>query len=277
MKNNDLLLKDRFSMALLIFLYTLQGIPIGLSASIPLLLKEKGVGYEALSLFSMVSIPFSFKIFWAPLVDAYYFTSVGKRKTWLIPTQLVTGFLLLYGSFLMKSWLASPDQNIFSLTVYFLSLYFLMATQDIAVDGWALTMLSKESVSYAAFCNTVGQALGVFLANHVFVALSDPFFCYKYLGLQEGFAIVDLSSFMNFWAFVFIGSTILVWIFKSEEISSSEEEDTFLGVVQKTYGVLKLPNTLTIILILLTCRVATAPLDCAYTFKLQVISFLYFQ
>jgi PAT family acetyl-CoA transporter-like MFS transporter 1 len=43
------------------------------------------------------------------------------------------------------------------LTGFFLALYFLMATQDIAVDGWALTMLSRENVGYASTCNSIGQ------------------------------------------------------------------------------------------------------------------------
>ena len=40
-----------------------------------------------------------------------------------------------------------------------------MATQDIAVDGWALTMLLRENVGYASTCNSIGQAIGYFLVN----------------------------------------------------------------------------------------------------------------
>ena len=59
---------DRLSIAILLVLYTLQGIPMGLCGSIPLILKEKGVSYESLSLFSLVSLPFSLKLLWAPVV-----------------------------------------------------------------------------------------------------------------------------------------------------------------------------------------------------------------
>ena len=51
--------------------------------------------------------------------------------------------------------------NVEWLTAFFMFLYFLMATQDIAVDGWALTMLSRHNVGYASICNTIGQAFGV--------------------------------------------------------------------------------------------------------------------
>ena len=74
--------------------------------------------------------------------------------------------------------LSVPDVP--SLTAMFTVLYFLAATQDIAVDGWALTMLRQENilehsrtfenfnitiirpenVGYAATCNTVGVRTG---------------------------------------------------------------------------------------------------------------------
>ena len=33
----------------------------------------------------------------------------------------------------------------------------MLQTQDVAVDGWALTMLKPKNVGYASTCNSVGQ------------------------------------------------------------------------------------------------------------------------
>lgn len=52
--------------------------------------------------------------------------------------------------------------------------------QDIAVDGWALTMLSRENVGFASTCNTIGQTLGFFISQVGFLALYDPDVCNKY-------------------------------------------------------------------------------------------------
>ena len=101
--------QDRISIAVLILLYTLQGIPMGLSGSIPLILKEKGASYEALSLFSLVSIPFSLKLIWAPLVDCYYIASFGRRKTWLVPVQLITGLVMICSAGYVSSWLGESQ------------------------------------------------------------------------------------------------------------------------------------------------------------------------
>ena len=63
---------------------SLTGIPLGLGGSVPVLMKERGASYSSLSLFSMVSVPFSIKLIWAPIIDSIYLKSVGRRKTWLV-------------------------------------------------------------------------------------------------------------------------------------------------------------------------------------------------
>lgn len=64
---------------LLLFLYVLQGIPLGLAGSIPLILQSRSVSYKDQAFFSFVFWPFSLKLLWAPLVDALYFSRFGRR------------------------------------------------------------------------------------------------------------------------------------------------------------------------------------------------------
>lgn len=67
------------NVSLLLFLYVLQGIPLGLAGSIPLILQSKNVSYKDQAFFSFVFWPFSLKLLWAPLVDALYFSRFGRR------------------------------------------------------------------------------------------------------------------------------------------------------------------------------------------------------
>eukprot|EP01032_Pedospumella_encystans_P010456 gene10456-12216_t len=260
---------------------------MGLSGSIPLILKEKGASYEALSLFSLVSIPFSLKLIWAPFVDCFYSISFGRRKTWLVPVQLLTGIVMIFGASFVADWLGdstdgstgvgsdmgdaatATDPQIGHLTAFFLFLYFLMATQDIAVDGWALTMLSRDSVGYASICNTIGQVIGVFIANQGFIALSDARWCHKYLGVNGG-GLVTLPQFMQFWGYVFVVVTIFIGIFKHEEpVDPSDHPDGLLETCKQVVAILKLPAIQSIAVILLTCKMAMAPADAVFSFKLQ--------
>lgn len=153
---------DRIALMLLLLLYTLQGIPMGLGASLPLLMVEKKVSSMEQAVFSMVAYPFAFKLLWAPLVDSVYSSSFGRRKTWIVPAQLLIGALLLTSSFRVNAMLGSDggSVDVNKLTALFFTFYFLCATQDIAVDGLALTILSERNREYGATCNAIGQTLG---------------------------------------------------------------------------------------------------------------------
>lgn len=63
------------------------------------------------------------------------------------------------------------------------------------MDGWALTMLSRENVGYASTCNSVGQTAGYFMGNVLFLALESADFCNKYLRVEpKDTGIVTLSG-----------------------------------------------------------------------------------
>ena len=87
--------RDRGSIALLVFLYVLQGIPLGLAGAMPMLLQTKKVAYKDQATFSLVFWPFSMKLLWAPIVDTAYFSRFGRRKSWLVPVQYLIGIFLL--------------------------------------------------------------------------------------------------------------------------------------------------------------------------------------
>ena len=93
--------------------------------------------------------------------------------------------------------------------------------QDIAVDGWALTILSRENVGFASTCNSVGQTLGYFMSYVGFLVLNDPATCNKYLrSTPLDTPLVTLAGFLFFWGWVFVIVTVLVWVFKTEKKAS---------------------------------------------------------
>ncbi|XP_005088825.1 acetyl-coenzyme A transporter 1 [Aplysia californica] len=268
---------DLGSISLLMFLYILQGIPLGLAGSIPMLLQSRKVSYTDQAIFSFVYWPFSVKLLWAPLVDSVYSQWFGRRKTWLIPIQYLMGLFMLVLSTQAKSLLGdsgggpgSGEVSIVLLTAIFICLNFLAATQDIAVDGWALTMLSRANIGWASTCNTVGQTAGYFLGNVLFLALESADFCNNYLrSTPQPEGIVTLSSFLWFWGIVFFVTTTLVGVLKREHMDLDTDPDQ--GVLE-TYkilaNVIRLPSIISYIVILLTAKVAFAASDALTSLKL---------
>ena len=136
-------------------------------------------------------------------VDSLYIRRFGRRKSWLVPVQYCIGVTMLLLAQNVDYYLDSTPPDVFSLTCMFFFLNFLAATQDIAVDGWALTMLQRHNVGYASTCNSVGQTAGYFIGYIGYMAL-------------ESYGILKLPDFLTFWGYSFIVITTLVAIFKRE-------------------------------------------------------------
>ncbi|XP_060734352.1 acetyl-coenzyme A transporter 1 [Tachysurus vachellii] len=267
------------NVCLLLFLYILQGIPLGLAGSIPLIMQSKNVSYKDQAYFSFVFWPFSLKLFWAPLVDSVYVQRFGRRKSWLVPTQYLLGLFMLGLSFTVDSLLqtsGAKGPDVIVLTAVFFMLSFLAATQDIAVDGWALTMLSKENVGYASTCNSVGQTAGYFLGNVLFLALESADFCNKYLRFEpQDQGIVTLSDFLFFWGIVFVVSTTLLAILKSENNRHQrsrrrpkEETQGIMETYKLLFSIIKLPAVFTFCCLLLTSKMGFSAADAVTGLKL---------
>lgn len=299
---------DYCNIAFLLLLYVLQGVPIGLSSAVPLLLQNRKVSYSEQALFSFVTWPFSLKLLWAPIVDSVFWRKLGRRKSWLIPVQLALGLFMLVLATSIESLLTDDPvtgnkPNIQLLTFIFLMLNFLAATQDIAVDGWALTMLKRRNVGYASTCNTAGQTAGFFIGNVIFLALESADFCNKYIRApdeQLDVGIITFQSFLHNCGWVFIVVTIIIAILKREtdqrgeirteqsdhdpEVSTrltrrkSSEDNSDEQTIEKdlsvreTYTLLlkiiKLPSFRLFAAILLTCKLGFSAPDAVSGLKL---------
>jgi len=254
---------DERNILVLLFLYVLQGIPLGLAAAIPLILTNRNVSYKQQAEFSFAFWPFSVKLLWAPIVDSCFLPSFGRRKTWLVPVQYLIGVTMLVLSYNVDFYLGdgseSSSPNITMLTAMFFFLNFLAATQDIAVDGWALTMLQRHNVGYASTCNSVGQTAGYFLGYVFFMAL-------------ESYGLVTLPGFLQFWSLIFMITTTLVAVLKSEsgtDEAAGDEPD--LGVVQTyklLFDIIRLGVMPTTIAMLLTSKMGFAAADAVSGLKM---------
>ena len=217
------------------------------------------IAYNAQAIFALCSWPFSLKLLWAPIVDACFSKRFGRRKSWLVPIQLIAGALMVGGSDYVEQELGlnhnavvaaasgsgggmttdvASSMNVRGLTAFFFALYFLMATQDIAVDGWALTMLSKKNRGKGPVCNSIGQNMGYFLSYVGFLALNDaessenlwrPLLRMK---SRPGVGLVSLGGFVKFMGMFMLAITILVGLFKKEVDMTIERDDCCtIGVI----------------------------------------------
>ena len=243
---SDMSSRDKAAMLLLVALYTLQGIPIGLAfGTMPFLLKAH-MSYTDIGMFMLCTYPYSLKLLWSPIVDSIFVgewrvpgtskvLSLGRRKSWIVPIQLAIGCVLLFLARHAKDIVEAP--KVYSVTALFFALIFLAATQDIAVDGWALTLLSRPNLGYASTAQTFGINIGYFMSFTVFLAFNSVEFGNKYLRtVARDYPVLSLGAYLQVCGVAFIVFTLWLLIFKQEEIAAVPDGEMDLAQAYAVMG-----------------------------------------
>ena len=120
-----------------------SGLPLALSSStLAIWLADSKIDLATIGLLSLAGLPYTFKFFWAPLVDALHIPVLskllGRRRAWLVVSQL----LLMAAIF----WLASLDPMAAPVAVGLgaLMVAFASATQDIVIDAFRIESLDQD-------------------------------------------------------------------------------------------------------------------------------------
>ena len=146
---------ERRNFLMLCLLYFMQGVPMGLATgSVPFLLKSH-LSFGQIGVFSLASYPYSLKLLWSPIVDAVWSQRVGRRKSWIVPIQALSGVGMLWLGRRVEAMMVSAGENdgagVWGFTSWWFFLVFMCATQDIAVDGMVLHSPSSKATSLTAF------------------------------------------------------------------------------------------------------------------------------
>lgn len=263
--------RDRRNFLLLVLLYFLQGIPMGLAmGSVPFLLKPH-LSYGQIGVFSLASYPYSLKLLWSPIVDAVWSTRLGRRKSWITPIQTISGMAMVYlggrVAPMMKAAGENGDAGVWGFTQWWFLLVFFCATQDIAVDGWALTLLSPQNISYASTAQTVGLTAGHFLSYTVFLAFNSADFANRWFRTtSKDTGLLSLGAYLAFAGWAYIVVTVGLIFLKKED--RTKDRDSIMDVYRSMWSVLKLKNIQMIIIVHLIAKIGFQANDAVTSLKL---------
>ncbi|MEJ5361589.1 MAG: MFS transporter [Spirochaetota bacterium] len=168
-----------YGFILLFLLYLTQGIPFGFQVTaLPVLFRQSGVSLTMIGFSSLLALPWMLKIVWAPLVDRFWIVAFGRRKSWLMPLQIV----MFISAFSATHIDIASNPVLFAATIFVMN--FCASIQDIAVDGLAIDILTETDLGYGNAIQVVGYKIGMLISGGFLVYLSS------YLGWGNVFYVI---------------------------------------------------------------------------------------
>lgn len=136
-------------------------------------LLEKGFDLKTIGFFSLVALPYSLKIFFAPIIDSCKIPLLtrilGQRKSWIIFTQ----FLLI--SLIISLGVAGVFSNLSAIAIFAILIAFASASQDIVIDGYRIELIEKENQGLAASFYVYGYRMGLLISGALALVLAEFF------------------------------------------------------------------------------------------------------
>ena len=147
-----------------------SGLPLALTAgTLQAWLTVVGVDLKTIGIFTLVGLPYTVKFLWAPIMDRVELPWLGRRRGWMLATQLGVAV----GLALMA--LISPGDRPEFLGVLAVLVAFLSASLDIVFDAYRTDILRPDERGFGAAVWVNGYRCALLLASSGALVLADRF------------------------------------------------------------------------------------------------------
>lgn len=168
-----------------------SGLPLALSATtLQAWFAVSNVDIITIGSLALVGQPYVLKFLWAPLLDRYMPPLFGRRRGWMLLTQIAISFALIAMSFY------NPQSHPGILASLALLLAFFSASQDIAVDAYRVDVLLPEQRGLGAAMGVLGYRMGMLVSGAFALILADK------LGWAATYQIMSVFMIVGMFASV---------------------------------------------------------------------------
>jgi len=141
-------------------------------------LKDLHVSNTRIGILSYVALPYLLKFLWAPLLDRYPLPFLGRRRGWILLTQL-----LLAASIALLA-LQDPAQSLLAVSICATAIVFFSASQDIVIDAYRADVAEPAERGLAAASANLGYRAASWIAFAVALVIADVY------GWQTGLLVL---------------------------------------------------------------------------------------
>lgn len=170
-----------------------SGLPLALTASaLQAWMAVDGVDLRTIGVFALVGVPYTLKFLWSPLMDRFVPPWLGRRRGWIVSTQVV----LILGIAAMA--FCSPKNAPGVLAALALLVAFSSASQDIVIDAYRTDVLHEEERGAGAAVFVTGYRLAMLVSGALALIMSDRIgWKATYLVMAAAMSIGVVSTFLG--------------------------------------------------------------------------------
>lgn len=184
-------------MLICILLGFTSGLPLYVLVQlVPAWLRTNEVDLTTIGLFALIQLPYTWKFLWAPLLDRFSFGPLGRRRGWMLMSQVAVLLAVgLLGAF-------APQDGLRPIVWLVVLVALFSATQDIVIDAYRRELLSDEElgtgnsffVNAYRLSSLIPGALALILADRL--SWSSVFWitaAFMFVGIATTLTIAEVS------------------------------------------------------------------------------------
>ena len=155
-------------MLICVFTGFTSGLPLYVLISlVPAWLRSEHVNLAAIGLFTLIQFPYTWKFIWSPLLDRYALPALGRRRGWMLLTQLALLLSIgLTGRFV-------PPGEIWAIAGLATATAFLSASQDIVLDAYRREILSDAELGLGVAVHVNAYKISSLIPGSLSLILAD--------------------------------------------------------------------------------------------------------
>lgn len=162
--------KDIFSRRMLVSLLMgfASGLPLAMTGgTMQAWLTESGVDLTTIGIFGLVGVPYSLKFLWAPLFDRFSIPLLGRRRGWLVLSQV----FLVAALAVMAAQDPSSNPLMFAIMALFVA--FFSASQDIVIDAYRREDLDDDELGMGSSLYINGYRIAMLVSGGGALAIAQ--------------------------------------------------------------------------------------------------------
>ena len=178
-----------FNRRMLICIFTgfASGLPLYILIQlVPAWLRTEGVGLAEIGFFTLVGLPYTWKFLWSPIMDRYTLPFLGRRRGWLLVTQLALMATIAAIGFL------KPEFSIGLIAYLAAAIAFFSASQDIVLDAYRREILADHELGLGNSIHVQAYRLSGLVPGSLALILADHLAWHTVFVIVAAFMLVGI-------------------------------------------------------------------------------------